>query len=89
MIARYKVHAGHGPTDDELLRLRDAADAAGVTVQQLQYYMMVGVVKPTKLSGGRQRLFDADAVKRIRMVRLLNASGYTLRDIREIFMSGR
>ncbi len=73
---------------DGMLRLQDAADAAGVTVAQLQYYLSMQVVEPTAISDGQQRLFDRTAVKRIRMVRLLNAGGYSLRDIREIFMAG-
>jgi DNA-binding transcriptional MerR regulator len=74
---------------DDLLRLGDAARAAGVTVQQLQYYLMIGVVEPTEFSGGDQRLFDRRALKKIRVVRLLNDSGYSLRDIREIFTSSK
>lgn len=69
-----------------MLRLSDAAQAAGVTPAQLQYYLMVGVVSPTQMSAGHQRLFDSRAVQRIAMIRLLNESGYCLRDIREIFL---
>ncbi|MHB1157100.1 MAG: helix-turn-helix domain-containing protein [Phycisphaerales bacterium] len=70
----------------DMLRLSDAAEAAGVTPAQLQYYLMVGVVTPTQISPGHQRLFDPHAVQRIAMIRLLNESGYSLRDIREIFI---
>ncbi len=69
-----------------LLRLGDAARAAGVTVQQLQYYCMVGLIEPSVRSGGDQRLFDRRTIKKVRMVKLLNASGYGLREIREIFL---
>ena len=72
-----------------MMRLSDAAEAAGVTVAQLSYYLQAGVVEPTKLSEGGQRLFDDRAIKRIAMVRMLNDGGYGLREIREIFMSGR
>ncbi len=72
-----------------LVRLSDAAKAAGVTVAQLSYYLQVGVVGPTQLSEAGQRLFDDRAVKRIAMVRMLNDGGYGLREIREIFMEGR
>lgn len=72
-----------------MLRLHAAAEAAGVTVAQLQYYLSMQVVEPTAISDGQQRLFDSKAIKRIRMVRLLNAGGYPLREIREIFMGGK
>jgi len=75
-------------TTDGMVRLGEAARNGGVTVAQLEYYLMVGLVAPTKLSLGRQRLFDRRTIKRIRMIRLLNESGYTLRDIREIFVDG-
>jgi DNA-binding transcriptional MerR regulator len=69
-----------------LLRLSDAAKKAGVTAQQLNYYLMVGLIEPTETSAGKQRLFDHRAIKKIRMVQLLNQSGYSLRDIRDIFL---
>lgn len=68
------------------MRLSDAARAGGVTVQQLQYYLMVGLLKPTRLSAGNQRLFDSRAVRRIRIIKLLNRGGYPLREIRDIFV---
>jgi DNA-binding transcriptional MerR regulator len=39
-------------------------------------------------SDAGQRLFSPAAIKRIRMIKLLNDSGYPLREIREIFMLG-
>lgn len=72
-----------------LVRLGEAARRAGVTVNQLQYYLYMEVAKATGESASGQRLFDARAIKRIRMVKLLNESGYPLREIREIFRLGR
>ena len=72
-----------------MVRLSAAARQAGVTPQQLQYYLMVGLMKPTTQSRGGQRLFDHRAVRRIGMIRLLNESGYPLREIRDIFIAGR
>ncbi len=72
-----------------MVRLGGAARQAGVTAQQLQYYLMVGLVKPTAQTPGGQRLFDRQTVKRIGMIRLLNESGYPLREIREIFLAPR
>ena len=74
---------------ESMLRLGDAARQAGISVQQLNYYLMVGVVIPSCISQGGQRLFCPKAIKRIKMVSLLNQSGYTLRDIREIFIESR
>ena len=37
----------------------------------------------------RERFFDDNLVKRIRLIHQLNASGYTLRDIRETYLRRR
>jgi len=72
-----------------LMRIGTAAKKAGVSRQTWQYYVMVGLIKPCSQSLAGQRLFDQDAVKRIKLIRRLNRSGYTLRGIRDIFLSGK
>ena len=72
-----------------LMRIGSAAKKAGVSRQTLQYYVMVDLIKPSSRSPAGQRLFDQDAVKRIKLIRRLNRSGYTLRGIRDIFLSGK
>ena len=72
-----------------LMRIGTAAEKAGISRQTLQYYVMLGLIKPSSQSQSGQRLFDRDAVKRIKLVRRLNRTGYSLREIREIFLSGK
>ena len=72
-----------------LMRIGTAAAKAGVSRQTLQYYVMVDLIKPSSRSQAGQRLFDQDAVKRIKLIRRLNRSGYTLRGIRDIFLTGK
>lgn len=79
-------NSAHG---EKLLSIGNAAKEAGVSRQSLQYYIMVGLVKPTRVSPGGRRLFDHKAVELIRLIRKLNESGYTLRAIRELFIQGR
>jgi len=71
----------------KLLPIGKAASQAGVSRQSLQYYVMLGLIKPTGKSPSGQRLFDKKSISRIKLIRKLNRSGYTLRDIREIFLS--
>ncbi len=73
----------------ELLSIGQAAKKAGVSRQSLQYYLMVGLLEPTRVTPTGRRLFDRKAVERIRLIRRLNDSGYPLRAIRELFMEGR
>ena len=65
-----------------------AAKKAGISRQSLQYYLMVGLLEPTEVTSTGRRLFDEDAIKRIKLIKSLNESGYPLRAIRELFMEG-
>ena len=71
------------------MRISPAARAAGVSNQTIEYYIMIGLITPLRRSGERGRFFDDSIVKRIKLIRKLNDSGYTLRDIREIYLKGR
>lgn len=75
--------------DAEFMRISAAAKAAGVSNQTVEYYIMLGLVLPLRRGGKRGRFFDKKLVKRIRLIRQLNESGYTLRAIRETYMNGR
>jgi len=68
------------------MRISQAADAAGVSKQTIEYYIMLGLVKAIRRPGHRGRYFDAELVRRIRLIRRLNESGYTLRAIRETYL---
>ena len=70
--------------DKALVGISAAAESAGVPKQTIEYYIMLGLVRPIR--SGRRRLFDEPLVKRIRLIRRLNDSGYTLRAIRETYL---
>ncbi len=69
------------------MRIAQAAAAAGVSKQTIEYYILVGLLQPIR--EGPSRFFDAALVRRIRLIRQLNDSGYTLRAIRETYFTGR
>jgi DNA-binding transcriptional MerR regulator len=73
----------------ELVSIGRAAEKAGVSRQSLQYYLMVGLLEPTKTTPTGRRLFDRRAIENIRLIKKLNDSGYPLRAIRELFLEGR
>ncbi len=73
----------------KLIAIGPAAKKAGISRQSLQYYIMVGLVEPTKVSQSGRRLFDEKAIERIKLIKKLNESGYPLRAIRELFLEGR
>jgi len=74
---------------DKLVPIGAAAKKAGISRQSLQYYLMVGLLKPTEITSGGRRLFDEKSVERIKLIKKLNDSGYPLRAIRELFLQGR
>lgn len=69
------------------LRISAAARAAGVSRQTVEYYLMIGLVIPLRLPDRMGRFFDNRLVNRVKLIRRLNRSGYTLRDIRQIYLS--
>ncbi|HOK96201.1 MAG TPA: MerR family transcriptional regulator [Anaerohalosphaeraceae bacterium] len=73
----------------KLMQIGPAARKAGVSRQSLQYYLMVGLLEPTEISPTGRRLFDQQAIERIRLIHKLNKSGYPLRAIRELFVKSQ
>jgi len=71
------------------MRISQAARAAGVSTQTVEYYIMLGLISPITQADRPGRYFDAALVRRIRLIRELNRSGYTLRAIREIYLKDR
>jgi DNA-binding transcriptional MerR regulator len=73
----------------KLMQIGVTAKAAGISRQSLQYYLMLGLMEPTEVSPTGRRLFDQKSVERAKLIKKLNASGYPLRAIRELFLEGR
>ncbi len=68
------------------LKISQVADLAKVSKQTVEYYVMLGLLQPKREPKTRRRIFTPDHVKRILLIRKLNKTGYTLREIREIFL---
>jgi len=76
-------------SENKLLAIGPAAKKAGISRQSLQYYLMVGLLKPSEVTQTGRRMFNEKAIERIKLIKKLNESGYPLRAIRELFMEGR
>ena len=72
--------------DKPVMRISKAAEAAGVSRQTVEYYIMLGLIEPIRREGSRSRSFDEKIVRRIRLIHRLNESGYTLRSIRQTYL---
>jgi DNA-binding transcriptional MerR regulator len=57
----------------------------GLSRQTLHQYAILGLLTPVGMTKGGQRLFPANAVERVELIRKLCACGYTLQEIRETF----
>jgi DNA-binding transcriptional MerR regulator len=84
-----KVKKKASPAKRPFMRLSQAAAAAGVSKQTVEYYCMLGLVHPIRPPRHQGRFFDAALVKRIALIHQLNTSGYTLRAIRETYLRKR
>ncbi len=76
-------------TPEKLMRIGEVAAATGLSTQTIEYYIMLGMVAPIRRNNSRNRYFDAKHIRRIKLIRKLNQSGYTLRDIRETYLKGK
>ena len=66
-----------------------AAKLAGVSRQSIQYYIMIGLLEPAKITETGRRFFDPKSIERVKLIKKLNKTGYPLRAIRELFLEGR
>jgi DNA-binding transcriptional MerR regulator len=67
------------------LKTKDVLAATGITHQILYRYMTLGLIRETKVTSTGQRHFSPKTVAAIRLIQRLNTTGYTLRDIKDIF----
>jgi DNA-binding transcriptional MerR regulator len=77
------------PVEPKLMRIGQAARAAGVPAQTIEYYMLLGLLEPIRQPGRPGRFFDAALIQRVKLIRRLNESGYTLRAILETYLARR
>jgi DNA-binding transcriptional MerR regulator len=86
-IQQRRVRPAIMKNKDNLMPIGTTAKAAGISTQSLQYYIMVGLITPAAISKTNRRLFNEKTIERIKLIRQLNDSGYSLRDIRELFLA--
>lgn len=75
-----------GKSETNLLPIGKASKKAGVSRHSVQYYIMVGLLEASQKTPSGRNLFGPEAIERIRMIKQLNETGYTLRAIRELFL---
>ncbi len=69
-----------------LLKTGEVAERAKVSRQIVHIYTTMGLIKEERRTSAGHRLFNENVLKRIEMIRDLVKTGYTLRDVKEIFI---
>ena len=67
-----------------LLQVGELAQAVGKTVRAIHHYEELGLLEPDARSKGRFRLYDQDAVTRVRWIAKLHDLGLSLTQIQEV-----
>lgn len=60
------------------------SEATGVKVPTIRYYESVGLMPEAPRSDGNRRLYDVDAVQRLRFIRHARELGFEVDDIRQL-----
>lgn len=68
----------------KLLSIGQMAKRTGVAASALRYYEESGILPPPPRVGGR-RLYSADAVRRVDVLRFAQQAGFTLEEIKTLF----
>jgi DNA-binding transcriptional MerR regulator len=71
----------------ESLTIGQLADRTGVSVRTIRYWSDVGVLTPERRSAGGYRLYGAEAVARLELVRTLRELGLGLDEVSQIVRS--
>ncbi|MEV8430006.1 MerR family transcriptional regulator [Streptomyces sp. HUAS 31] len=82
-------HPGGHPPDPPydgtgLFTIGELARATGLTVRTIRYWSDEGVLHPVTRSSGGYRLYDAESVARLELIRTLRELGLGLDDVRKV-----
>lgn len=72
------------PNGEKLYQVGDLARASGKTVRAIHHYEEVGLLQPHARSKGRYRLYDQNALTRLRWIGKLHDLGMSLAQIQQM-----
>ena len=67
--------------DDSTFTIGQLAKAAQVNAQTLRFYERHGILKPTKRSDAKYRIYDQESLRRIRFIKQAKSMGFRLNEI--------
>jgi len=75
------------PEQSHLIRVGDLARQTGKTVRAIRLYEELGLLKPATRSSGGFRLYQPDAVERVRWIDLLHGMGFSLQEMKSLLQA--
>ncbi len=84
-VHAYRSRGSRVADPGELLKTGEVLERAAISRQVLHRYMQLDLIQPAATTPGGRNLYSRSVFKQIALIQKLNGSGYTLRDIREIF----
>ena len=78
---------GRRKKDDGLFSTGEVMKRSGLSRQVLYQYTAMGLIKEAETTRAGYRRYPPSVFAHLAIIRALNDSGYTLRDIKDIFFS--
>ncbi len=72
-------------TPKKLMKTSEVLSRSGITRPMLYLYTTMGLVKPVKRTAAGHALYDETVLTHLRIIRTAVETGYTLRDVKEVF----
>lgn len=74
--------------NEPTLQIGTVAEQTGLSVRTLRHYEDVGLVRPSARSAGGFRLYTADDVARLLLIRRMKPLGFTLEEMGRLLVHG-
>ena len=70
--------------NDGMLQIGEVAERAGLSLRTVRYYEETGLLEPAKRSNGGFRLYTAEHVDRLALIRSMKPLGFSVQQMREL-----
>lgn len=87
MTARKPRRRSPAAPRDDLMKTSEVLAKSGCTRQMLYLYTTMGLIEPVTKTAAGHGLFDAGVLSRLKIIRDALETGYSLRDVKEIFFA--
>lgn len=73
--------------NDRRMTVHEVADLTGITIRTLHYYDEIGLLKPTKITNNKYRLYTDDDLNRLQEILFFREVGFALKEIKRLLGS--